>query len=233
MIKDWKRFTESYDSEHDDMLDSFEEDIKRSGKEIATNYETDLGHMENKLRQRTHFGGAGDNVYLKGFVVLHTNTITSIVQGDILNTHFPEYVTKKLLKVLFDTRESNKGYMFDVDVKKGLLSWFNDFAKGARGVMVEYVKSVTEDEGDLSYVMKKSEEDKPLSKSDIQKQIDGALDKRDFKEVHRLNTLLDRMNESVENLTSTQQELVEQTSEKIGRLFASIIHLLKKSLPVG
>jgi hypothetical protein len=123
--------------------------------------------------------------------------------------------------------------MIDVDIKKGLLSWFNDFAKGARVVMGEYTKSKTEDKGDLSYIMKKAEEDKPLSVSDIRIQIDDALDRRDFDEVGRLNSLLDSMNESVENLTHAQKILIEQTSEKIGRIFASIIHLLKKSLPVG
>jgi hypothetical protein len=231
IIKDWKRFTESLDSEYGDMMENFEEQLKNMGKEIATEYEEKLSHIEQHFRKG---GGVGtDNLFLTAFVKMQTTRITAIVQEDILDARLPEIFTKSLLRELFNSREKNEGYMINVDIKKGLLSWINDFAKGARGVMAEYAKSVTEDEGDLSYVMKKSEEDKPLSKSDIQKQIDDALDKRDFKEVHRLNTLLDSMNESAENLTSTQQKLVEQTSEKIGRIFASIIHLLKKSLPVG
>lgn len=211
-VKNWKMFNESFKDMFGDEMEEFRRAMIEMNKEIANVYERSSGQMEKDLRSR----GPMYRLHIEALTNIHTGVIGIRIQTEALGAdNLPDEVKPRLLEKLEETKQKNISYMLEKDIKKGILSWLNEFANEAVIIMTDWAKSQMEDEDDLSVIIKQSDEREP-SKSDILKEIDVALDKRDFKRVAELNKMLDNMNES---LDAKDEMEAKKTAEEIAGLF--------------
>lgn len=209
-------FNESFDEVFGEEMREYHQGLIKIGKEIADMYEKGSGDIEKNLRSR----GDEYKTYVEALVSLHTGIIGKKIQMETITTEeLPDETKPLILKKLEETKNRNIGYMIEKDIKKGILSWFNDFAKEVIDILTNYIKTQIESEDDLSVILKQSDEKEP-SKSDVLKMIDDALDRRDFKRVAELNKMLDNMNES---LDVKDEMMAKKTAEEIAGLFMKFI----------
>lgn len=176
MIKNWELFLESYEDDSDD-IDKIKQDFLKSFEPFTKD--------ESEMRKSF----SDDELYQYIDVLLQS--LKNGFKGAMERKSYPQELADKIHNHFNEALVNGKEIMFESSFNEGLISIID--------VFLELVNGLFGDEGE-EWKKPKEVEYEDMTKSEISKLIDDALDRRDFAEVRNLSKYLESVDYSMEEM---------------------------------